>query len=88
VADARVVRARHWIEYVRLLASSATQDLDAIKESIEDSSRELGTKTQAARESLARSQIARARFRLSAAYVKQREIRSLLLLDEEPEGQP
>jgi hypothetical protein len=83
-----VVAARKWIEFVRQLAEPATEDLKLVSEQLGDKSRELSAKTAQQQEALVRSQLARARLRLTKATESQREIRELLLLDEEPDGQP
>lgn len=87
-ASPRLVAARKWIEFVRALAPSATQDLDTIKEQVEDDARDLSTKSQSAREGLARSRISRARARLMTAYQQRAKVRELLLLDEDSDGEP
>lgn len=82
------VEQLRWALYVSSLSDSATQDLDSIKDQIENSARELGAKSQSQREFIARSQITRARLRLGAAYKQRAVIRSFLLLDEDSDGQP
>lgn len=81
-----IVEAAKWIAFARLLRESATQDLDEVTESLNDASRDLAAKTQSAQENLKRSRIARARIRLAEAYKHRREVRNLLLLDEDIHG--
>jgi hypothetical protein len=79
------VAARHWITYVDLLKDSATLDTDQIAEEIADAERDLNAKTAQKREALARSQLARARKRLTDARKQRRELRLAMLLDEDPD---
>lgn len=83
MSDARVIRARHWIEFVRLLKDGATVDLDAIGEDIEDATRSLAAKTQAQQIAHARSKITRAQKKLREARKQKTELRQALLLDDE-----
>lgn len=83
VEPPRIVAARKWIEFARLLAPTATQDLDHVREQLDDASKDLSTRTQDAQQALARSRIYRARLRVADATRQRLEVRSLLFLDED-----
>lgn len=86
-ADARVIQARQWIEYVRLFADSASADLEGSRERLEYSARELSATSDAARKALVRSQIAKDRERLHRAFRYRADVREQLHLDRDrPDG--
>ena len=69
--------------YVESLKDTATLDVQTAADRIADESKALSSKTNAAREALARSQINRARRHLSEAKQARQQAREALLLDEE-----
>ena len=83
VSDARVIQARHWIEFVRLLKDGATLDVTTPAEEIDDASRSLVAKTSSQQLALNRNRINRARKRLRDATEQRASLRQALLLDDE-----
>lgn len=83
VSDARVIQARHWIEFVRLLKDGATLDVTTPAEEIDDASRSLVAKTSSQQLALNRNRLNRARKRLREATEQRATLREALLLDDE-----
>jgi hypothetical protein len=82
-ADARIIQARHWIEFFKLLKDGATMDLDHFEEEIEDAGRSVKAKTPAQQDALNRYRLQRAHKRLLALRKQRTEFRAALFLDDE-----